>query len=411
MLGPTSHELAQKMGCSAAASGFFVGCGYLTSALGSIGGAILYKKLSHRICRVVALVGIFLLMAVALDSADIHGGQTMWFLIMLRLVFGLGKLAFVCQFMAYNITPHSDKTTLSLLVVVATNLGLCLGPCLTASTIHMQGGTDVISSVYSRTSPQIYTMAVLWAFLLMTCTFCIPTDLQKFMPEPSHSPRDHSSPRTVLVALAERKAMVAYGILLAIWHSLSSGAIEAGSAMLLQTQLQWGSRAIGFSISAVFGVTVVTSIISIGLLRHGLMKDETGLVKLAGIACSGTFLLFDNGSGMQILLASALVYPFMYCASGIADGIVTKNVVPDSWFSLESYLGAKSAIVELFRFIAFPFARYTIEVGGRNHYGVLLWLLAAAAFSASWKIAGLRQADAQKSEAYLRTLCEPRVAG
>jgi len=408
ILIPTSYELSQEMDCSAAVSGLFVGCGYLTSPLGSIGGAILYNRLSHRICRLVGLVGIFLLMAgnlimaVTLDSVDSHDRQTMWFLIMVRLVSGIGKLAYVCQFMAYNITPNVDKTTLSVLVAVATNVGLCLGPFLTGVTIHMQGGRDVISSVYSRTSPQVYVMAVLWACLLMTFAFCIPTDLQKFIPDnatPRSGTRGNATPRTALVALTERKAMVAHGILLAIWRSLSSGAIEAGSAMLLETQFHWGSRAIGFSISAVFAATVVICLIIMGMIRHGCMNDETGLVAMAGIACSGTLFLFDcwhNSSGMQILLADVLVYPFMYCASGVADGIVTQNTVPGTWFSLESYLGAKSAMMGLFRFIAFPIARLTIDMGGRNHYAAMLMVLAAAAFTSSWMIASLSWEDTKR---------------
>merc|ERR1719316_415704 len=112
--------------------------------------------------------------AVVLDSSPTHGIKTAWFLILLRVIGGLGKISYVCQFMAYAVTPKPERTALSILTAIVTNLGLCLGPLMASCVLHMQGGSAAIPSIYTRASTPVYVMATLWAILGVFVAACQP---------------------------------------------------------------------------------------------------------------------------------------------------------------------------------------------------------------------------------------------
>jgi hypothetical protein len=172
-------------------------------------------------------------------------------------------------------------------------------------------------------------------------------------------------------------------------RGLSVGAIEAGTAMLLEIQFGWSARAIGIGISCVFAFTIVTCSILMFLNWKRVVVETNMLVCVAFIAACGGVLLFDFKTGMalQLLLADCLIYPFMYSASAAADGLATRVAVPDSWYSMESYLALKGAGQAFFRFMGFPFARFLIDSGGRNVYAATLLTLGTLGLYSASKIA------------------------
>jgi hypothetical protein len=402
VLIPTSYELSQEMDCTAAVSGLLLGSGYLLTPVGCIGGAFLYKWCSMTSVRLVAVISTFILMAqnlihaVALDSQTEHGPETMWFLITLRFFCGLGKMSYVCQYVAYNVTPKSHRIGLSVMVAVATNTGLCLGPLLSAGSIHLLGGREAVASVYSRSSAPLYFMATLWAVLGIAFALTMPTNITPYLPDESRAAvvaNDASKSRIHRLTLEERKSIVVHGLEYALERAVAVAAIEAGTAMILETEFKWGSEAIGFTISMVFATTIVVCAIIMVANAKSLIKDVNGMLFMACVSAGGTFLLFDfhTGYAFQVLLADVLIYPFMYCASAVADGIVTGLAVPDTWFSLESYLALKNSGMALGRFAGFPLARYLIDSGGRNLYAGLQALLAILGLIAVVKIAWILQ--------------------
>jgi len=396
VLIPTSYELAIAMRSSASVSGIFLGCGYIATPIGSIAAAIVARRCSQHTSRIIGLLGASLLsaqnlaMAMILDSRSRHGPETMWYLIALRTVLGCGKIAYVVQYMAYNVTPRVDRTTLSIQVAIATNLGMCLGPYLSAFVIHLIGGREVVPSVYARTSAVLYLMAVLWGVLVLIFAIFMPTVLRSIPTPSTEAASDERSlevARLAKCSIDDRKSVVLHAFHFSINRALASSAIEAGSAMILQTQFEWGSRAIGFSISAVFGITVVLCALILVMLRRRIVQDVRALMVLIGISSIGSVLYFDYGSGMaiQVLVADVMIYPSMFAANGIVDGIATSLAVPDTWYSMESYLGAKS-LMGVPRFLAFPLVRYALEYYGRNLYAALLFLIGLLALGSAYTI-------------------------
>lgn len=395
VLIPTSYELAQEMECSPLTSGLLLGSGYLLTPIGSFAGAYVFKNFPMKVTRLVAIASAFILMAqnlihaITLDSSDEHGPDTMWFLICLRIVCGIGKFSYVCQYVAYNVTMPPKRVELSILTSVATNAGLCLGPFLTAGMIHMLGGRDVIASVFTRSAAPIYIMATLWAILGLAFAVNLPMDLIPYRCDLVSVRRAPDTPRSHRLTVDERKSIVIHGLEYCIERALAVSAIEAGTAMILETEFHWGSRAIGFSISMVFGATIIICLVIMVLMSKQVVRGVNGLVTMSCISACGALLLFDfhTGSAWNILLADLMIYPFMYCANGIADGIVTGLAVPDSWFSMESYLALKACAMSMGRFVGFPLARYIIDSGGRNMYAGFQMLLGVLGLISVFKIA------------------------
>lgn len=415
MLIPTSYELAQAMKTSASASGTFLGCGYLATPAGSIFAAYLFRTCSQRTARFIGLIGVFMLtaqnlfMALLLDSRDDHGPETMWTLITIRILLGLGRVAYIVQYMAYNVTTREGRTRLSILVAMAINAGMCLGPYLSAIVIHLLGGRESVPSVYSRTSAIMYVMAALWAVWALVFAISMPCHL-KFAkmprPEDAELSRDAEAQigRFAKCTQGDRKSIVAHALHFCMNRALASSAIEAGSALILETSFEWGSRATGFSISAVFGVTVVMCGLTLYILSLRIVKDVNCLMFFMGISCVGSLLLLNaqHGHALQLLIADILIYPSLFCANGIVDGIVTSLSVQDTWYSVESYLSAKS-LQGIPRFIAFPLTRHIIDCCGIVSYAKLLivfGILATAssctiAWKAEWK--AVKEGEASKS--------------
>merc|ERR1719329_887807 len=100
-----------------------------------------------------------------LDSRFHHGPGMMWALIAIRAVLGCGRGAYIVQYMAYNVTSRENRVTLSILVAMATNLGMCLGPYQAALVLDFLGGSATVPSVFARTSAILYVMAAVWTLL------------------------------------------------------------------------------------------------------------------------------------------------------------------------------------------------------------------------------------------------------
>jgi MFS family permease len=384
------------MGCSPATSGLLIGSGFLTSPIASVGGAYIFKKYSQYTGRIVSICGIILLsaqnlgMGIALDRQSHHGPNTMWLLIGLRVMCGLGKVSYIGQYMAYAVTPKFERTGLSIATAIATNLGLCLGPLVSALTIHALGGKEVVHSVYTRSSASLYIMALLWAGLALAFALTYPIhDLKPLMPTETSLTAEKISPRSARLTIKDRENIVLQGVLYTLERGISVGAIEAGTAMLLEIQFGWGARRIGLGISSVFAFTIVICTVLMFLNWKRVFSETNMLVCVAGVAACGGTLLFDfkNGFALQLLLADCLIYPFMYSASAAADGLATRVAIPDSWYSMESYLAMKGAGQALFRFMGFPLARYLIDTGGRNIYATVLLSLGLLGLLSAFKIA------------------------
>lgn len=383
VLIPTSYELIKEMGGSAAMSGLLVGSGYLVSSIGSIGAAYLCKNYSQRFVRVVGLIGCFMLAmqnliyAVVLDSQDTHDIRTAWFIIVLRMFGGIGKISYVCQFMAYTVTPRPSRTAIAILTAFAANAGLCLGPFVTACVLQAVGGREGVPSVYTRSAAPVYIMGTLWCMLGLMFAIFVPPDLAYL---PDCGKLDDVSPRSGQLTMQEREHAVRHGLLYTAERGLGVAAIEAGIAMILEVQFGWSTRAIGFAISAVFGVTMIVCAVLMFVKYIGMLKDVQGLVITSFVSACGAILLLDwpDGTAWLVLIAALMVYPFMYAANGILDGIVTCLTIPNTWHSLESYLGARGALQALFRFLGYPLARFLIDCCGRNSYATGLMVLGGA---------------------------------
>lgn len=418
---PTSFELSQEMGCSPATSGLLIGAGFLTSPIASIGGAYIFKRYSQNAGRVTSICGILLLsaqnlgMGIALDRKQHHGPNTMWVLIGFRVMCGIGKISYIGQYMAYAVTPKADRTALSIATAVATNLGLCLGPFLSAITIQMLGGREVVHSVYTRSSASLYIMALLWAGLAICFALSFPIcTLDPMKPNDPSDAAHRLTPRSERLSIQDREKIVVQGVLYTMERGISVGAIEAGTAMLLELQFGWGARAIGLGISSVFAFTIVTCCILMYLNVKRVVLEANMLVSVAAVAAVGGVLLFDfhTGYALQLLLADCLIYPFMYSASAAADGLATRVAIPDTWYSMESYLAMKGAGQALFRFMGFPLARFLIDKGGRNVYATTLLTLGCLGLFSAGKIAwlcewreifckwGLTRADEEKASPF-----------
>jgi hypothetical protein len=397
VLIPTSYELALEMNCTATTSGVLIGIGYLASPIGFFWGRHLFQEYSQFVVRGVCLAATFvfvvqnLVVAFVLDSSEEHGPSTMYFILVVRFIAGIAKVSSVCQLMAYKVTERQHRTLLSILTAIVTNAGLFFGPLLSAVSIHAMGGREQVQSVYTRTSTSLYMMAFLWAILGVAFSLTLPVDLSPWLSDEEAKIQQER----IRISIEDRKAIVWQGLCYSAERALAVGAIEAGTAMILEVQFGWGTRAIGLGISSVFGFTMFFCATIMIVHAFWKINEVNALVSLSVVSAVGAVFLFDfdNHFALQVLLADALIYPFMYCANGITDGIVTRFAVPGTWYSLENYLAAKGSSLGLFRFLAFPLARFLIDTGGRNVYatcqlliGILgLWSCIRLGWLVEWK--------------------------
>eukprot|EP00427_Karlodinium_veneficum_P063561 CAMPEP_0169322734 /NCGR_PEP_ID=MMETSP1017-20121227/9576_1 /TAXON_ID=342587 /ORGANISM="Karlodinium micrum, Strain CCMP2283" /LENGTH=168 /DNA_ID=CAMNT_0009417293 /DNA_START=982 /DNA_END=1485 /DNA_ORIENTATION=+ len=142
-------------------------------------------------------------------------------------------------------------------------------------------------------------MALLWAGLALAFALTCPVhDLNPLMPTETTGLSDRISPRSAKLSIKDRENIVIQGVLYTLERGISVGAIEAGTAMLLELQFGWGARAIGLGISSVFALTIVICTILMFLNWKRVYSETNMLVCVAATAACGGLLLFDFKNGL-----------------------------------------------------------------------------------------------------------------
>jgi methyltransferase (TIGR00027 family) len=172
-------------------------------------------------------------------------------------------------------------------------------------------------------------------------------------------------------------------------RGVTVSAIEAGTAMLLETEFSWGPLAISLGIGAVFAIATILGIAMAVALHAAPAMEIPALLTMAGTAGMSAILLFDFGKlgAMQILLADGAIYPCAYIASGIIDGLATRATIHGTWYSMETYLALKVVAACGTRVIGPPLARALIDVGGRNTYAAVQASVGLLGFMSACKLA------------------------
>jgi len=396
MFIPVSLDFALAMGESATGSGVFIGA----APVGLLVGSALGKKLTtesswnQRRARKVFLflygASVLLMPVIAffIQTAAARSLEakrwTFWctvFLLFLTMV--LASLPTMSWFLMWNtVTPQKEKTFWMMLTQCARNGGILLGPIYFAFISYLvhkgQMSRDV--SPISEMSWLFMGAFFLQALELTIASLVFPTELQEGSDEPCEGELAEVAAWLGPEELpaASREELVWNMIVYCYERTFTVSAIEVATTMLLEVKYGWTPELSGSSFIAIaLGSFIMTAMASVVASRR-LVSEADMFFAVTLLAFCGCTMFFDLGGNLgakALMLADTIVYGGASVANGIAEGWASRAACKGTDYSIETYRAHQFIGASLCRFVAPVVTRFILDIGGRNTYAAVQFLV------------------------------------
>lgn len=396
---PTSYDLAKSVGWGAAASGWLISCVFIGALMGSM-AAKKFLKEEDGYCQRRARKGLLLGVAISnvglvLYAGALHqlqGKILLLTLMCIRVLIGFGYMfAFIIgPIMAYRAIPASKKTMFSMAITITKNVGLIVGPSVSA--LALQTRRFVLSSEEEHNivhwTPQ---EKALWPavasvllglgfnmFLLLASPVELPIVEESLCPSGTPRSEDIQLHRPDQMSDIRRRQMFFTTIGYQIERALVVSAIEVSTLMLLEVEFKMRTIDACYIFSSVSTASVIIIVFFMMLLRKRLISEVSLFLVPTAISAGGAFLFFDFGGLSTLLIADFVIYGFSGAALGISEGWGTLAAKEKTDFTQARWRMLSAVNTCVMRMLAPPLARMLIEYGGRNTYAGAQLLVVAA---------------------------------
>lgn len=201
-----------------------------------------------------------------------------------------------------------------------------------------------------------------------------------------------------------RKYVVLMGMIYGIMRALTVSSLESATSFIVETQFHYDSITAGLAVGCTF-LSALPLVLAVSLYRgfgrQGCTSSSWLLYACTSTSCLASLLLMIRSS-RTILAADAVIFPTVYLASSITDGLALANTVPGTLFSTENYVMvdqiAQNAVARLVAPVA---ARYLIkQAGGQSRYAMLLFLLSLSGCGFCWVLQHFQRVVSGHSKAF-----------
>mmetsp|Transcript_34276 Transcript_34276/g.87841 ORF Transcript_34276/g.87841 Transcript_34276/m.87841 type:complete len:517 (+) Transcript_34276:113-1663(+) len=405
---PVSYGLAKELGSGGAASGLIFSVYSMSNPLGQLLARSLTLSGDGRFARRLCS-GFACLMALTvwyerfpLQQCSSSSGSSNWTrLLALRALGGClsGVTTMPTMNIAFRSTPHSERTTLSLIAFIGICLGTASGPMFCATLLQIMG-TEEASSLCLAAQHLTEFCACLWAAVALTQSLAIPDEFQEQLLAFGSGDKGEDVLQTT--PLARRQWLFILGQVYNFERGFTVAAVEVASSMVLETQYGWTQQQIGYAVGGALASTVPVGLL-VTFVRRVVFPNDYFLMQLL---CLGTFvgslLFFDYRPGSHItpsllLVADFVIYSCNWQLSGLMNGLAMRAEIPNSWYSLETYNLMQNLVVALARALGFALSRMAVHKLGRNAYATIQLCMMLMGASTVLKACQLcRKAEAEK---------------
>lgn len=394
----TSYDLALSVDLGAAASGWLISSIFVGAFFGSM-SAKKWLKEEAGYCHRRARSGLFLGAAISTTGLAFYAGalyhfdgkQLFHILTALRIVIGYGSMfSFIIgPIMAYRAIPLSQRTMFSMAITVTKNLGLVVGPAISAVAIQMrvlaltaeQPAQKVDITLWSPRERAFWPAVVsafcglaFSMFLLVATPVDLPA-LEDDLVEPPPTPRPPGQRQTTealfrpdMMSEDNRKQIFKLTIGYQVERAVIVSAIEVSTLMILEKGFKLNTVDASYLFSGVSSASTVIVLICMVLLHRRLISELRLFMVAASLSVGGALLFCDFGGLTTLLMADFIIYGFSGAALGVSEGWGTLAATGKASFTQAQWRMLSAMCSCIMRMATPPLARGLIERGGRSEY-------------------------------------------
>lgn len=393
---PEAYGLMLTEGKGPTASGWLIGspwafCAFSSLCMRPLVANDCWSQSRNRlivVCSYVLMASSVLVFAMAANHADVLGNRRFFLLVTSRITMGLADGPnLILTVMTWKITPRTEMVRYEISRVCCKCAGIGMGPIL-SSLVALVSGAE---GAAARSAHSSYIIAVCWIIFGVATWQAIPLDLTQHIKmkeaedikssTDEHGAQDAAS-TLAIESLPEqvRKKVWCSVVMYGTERTFVVSGLEAGTALVLETEFRWDTKYIGLAIGLTFLGGLPLAIVANAIQRPSSFMSAKLMCVAAALSVVSSICLFPSigqylstlsGSNAvgPLLLADSIIFTGGYLANGVMDAYAVRSSMPGTIFSIENLKLIDSVIQNsLARFIAPPIARWCLESHGRTYY-------------------------------------------
>lgn len=299
-------------------------------------------------------------------------------LVLSRFVVGIGDglLSHLCRFLFGTLLPASERPAQMGRAVVATTLGIGLGPAFASGAQALASFVPCGQAVPGFVSASTAALAFPVVSLLSFWMYPSLENISSFEPSQevhvsSSAAVDDSSTNAIpLRTTYKRRWVIITALIFTSNRAYCVSALEAATALILELEYKFRHVPVGLLISICFCCTPIFKLFLDAMAKYLSLPERLRMLMVLVIL--GGLLMLITGYFSLLLIADVLLFPAFFLGDGLVQGIMQQHTFPAGHFLdlNTSQLFLLVAMNGFARGVGPPLARWHVQNGGQWQYAV-----------------------------------------